>query len=207
MIGVMARLPEPGRVKTRLIPAVGPEGACRVHERLLGHTLAVVRDCGLPARLFVTGNGSLPADLAEAWTGGVFPQDSGGLDRRMQAALMRMHDEAECVVLVGSDCPVLTPGYLHQALAALDDHDFVLGPAEDGGYVLIGSRQPSFWSGSTMLAEVEMGTSRAMAQTQAVLEQAGSLALLPRLWDLDEPRDLDRACRELRGWRGLSAPA
>ncbi len=207
MIGVMSRRPEPGRVKTRLIPALGPEGACRVHEHLLDETLAVVRDSQLPARLFFTGNGELPRRLAGQWAGRVLAQSSGGLGQRMEAALMRMHEQAGRVVLVGSDCPVLTPAYLHRALELLEDHDFVLGPAEDGGYVLIGSRKASFWSGSGALDGVEMGTGRALAQTRAVLERAGSLALLPRLWDLDEPRDLERACREVRGWSHLFAPA
>ena len=190
IIGIMTRLPEPGRVKTRLIPALGPEGACQVHCHLLRATLTAARATGLPVELFITGNGR----LAPEWSSEgerVHRQVTGGLGRRMQHALARLHARAPRALLVGSDCPELSPDYLLRAAGMLGDRDFVLGPAVDGGYVLLGSARPSFWTAEERLGGVALGTDRALEDTARVLEPAGSVGRLPPvLRDLDEPADL-----------------
>ena len=188
-LGIMTRLPEPGRVKTRLIPALGAEGACRVHRYLVDRTLETAAGTGLPVELFVTGETSPPPGLLRA-VRRMHRQVSGGLGRRMAHALARLHAAAPRVLLLGSDCPELSPEYLLEALAWLEKRDFVVGPAHDGGYVLLGSAMPSFWGGGDPLEGVTMGTSRALEDTLRVLEPAGSVARLSALRDVDEPADL-----------------
>lgn len=190
---VLARAPEPGRVKTRLIPALGAEGACQVHELLLAHTLTTVATTRAPAWLYVTGNESRMRTRVDGYGLQVRPQHEGDLGQRMAGALVEVHAQGfDRVVLVGSDCPVLDRDYLEQALAALKDADFVLGPAEDGGYVLLGSAQPAAWS-EKPLAEVRFGGTHAEADTLGALRAFGRVARLGRLWDVDEPGDWERA--------------
>jgi glycosyltransferase A (GT-A) superfamily protein (DUF2064 family) len=93
------------------------------------------------------------------------------------------------LLIVGTDCPVLTPAHLQQAADALQSHDAVLIPAEDGGYVLIGLRRPL----PEVFKGVAWSTPRVLAQTEAQLRAAGaSWRLLPALWDVDEPADWQR---------------
>ncbi len=190
---VLARAPEPGRVKTRLIPALGAEEACRVHEQLLEHTLATVARAGYPARLYADGDQSRMRARAEQYGFRLRRQHEGDLGRRMAAALGEVHDEGfERVALVGSDCPVLDQAYLDQALTALGEAEFVLGPADDGGYVLLGSADSVVWSES-LLAGVRFGGPHARTDTESSLRACGRVACLRRLWDVDEPGDWARA--------------
>lgn len=190
---VLARAPEPGRVKTRLIPAFGAEGACRVHESLLEHTLTTVAETGRAAWLYVAGEHARVRAQVEALGLSLRLQSNGDLGERMAAALAEVHGQGfERVILVGSDCPVLDRAYLEQALMALEDADFVLGPAEDGGYVLLGSAAPAAWSVS-LLAGVRFGGPQAEADTLAALFSHGRVTRLHRLWDVDEPGDWSRA--------------
>lgn len=190
---VFARAPEPGRVKTRLIPGLGARGACAAHQRLLTHSLRVVSALGLPAWLYGAGDTERLREPAQRQGLGLARQARGELGQRMAAALAEVHGSGfERVVLVGSDCPVLDPDYLRAALEALNETDFVLGPAEDGGYVLLGSARPGIWDAS-VLAGVRFGGSGAEADTRAVLTRLGGVARLATLWDVDEPADWIRA--------------
>ncbi len=190
---VLARAPEPGRVKTRLMPALGAEGACRVHEQLLEHTLATVAGTPHTVWLYVAGDESRLHARAGELGLRLRPQHEGGLGERMAAALTEVHEQAfDRVVLVGSDCPVLDIPYLERALDALGHADFVLGPAEDGGYVLLGSALSSAWSRG-LLDGVRFGGPHAEADTRGRLGTLGRVARLGQLWDVDEPQDWARA--------------
>jgi hypothetical protein len=190
---LFARAPEPGLVKTRLIPALGAEGACAAHEQLLAHSLRVVGGLGLPAWLYGTGELRRLREPARRAGLRLARQGSGDLGQRMAAAFAGLHARGfERVVLVGSDCPVLDGTYLRQALETLRDVDFVLGPAEDGGYVLLGSARPGIWDPS-VLAGVRFGGPDAEADTRAALATLGRVARLAPLWDVDEPTDWARA--------------
>lgn len=190
---VFARAPEPGRVKTRLIPELGAEGACAAHERLLAHSLRVATALGLPAWLYGAGDTERLREPAQRQGVRLARQGQGGLGQRMAAALAEVHGWGfKRVVLVGSDCPVLEPDYLRAALEALNGADFVLGPAEDGGYVLLGSARPGIWDAS-VLTGVRFGGADAEADTRAALTPLGRVARLATLWDVDEPADWYRA--------------
>lgn len=196
LILVFARPAVAGRVKTRLVPALGDGGALAVYEQLLEHTLTVVADSGHDAWLcpseLDTGLSSLAADYRM----GVHVQRGEDLGERMERALKAAHDAGyQRAVLVGSDCPVMDAGYLTEALKALEHADVVLGPAEDGGYVLLGSARATPWT-QRPLAGVRFGGAEALADTVAALQAWGQLAQLPLLWDVDEPPDWYRARRE-----------
>jgi rSAM/selenodomain-associated transferase 2/rSAM/selenodomain-associated transferase 1 len=200
-LGVFARFPEPGRAKTRLIPALGPDGAAALHDRLVRHTLdtvgAFTRHHHALAAIWVAG--AEPARFARHF-GTSLPclaQPDGDLGTRMLTAMRFMLRTARAGVLIGTDCPDISPGVLAASFDALGDADLVLGPAGDGGYYLIGLRRPV----PALFEDIEWGTSAVLART---LERAAAMGLrvrlLPTLRDVDEPRDLavwERVCAAL----------
>lgn len=190
---VMTRIPEAGRVKTRLIPALGADGAAAVHDALLRYTLGIARDSGLPTQVWFTGCDEFPvADLPEGAFATHRRQGTGDLgDRLTQAVAEACGDEASSAIVIGTDCPGLSCELLAEAARGVADHDVVMGPAEDGGYYLIGLRRPE----ARLFAGIDWGTERVLAQT---LEKCRGLGLsvlqLPVRGDVDEPEDL-LACR------------
>ncbi|MEW5912798.1 MAG: TIGR04282 family arsenosugar biosynthesis glycosyltransferase [Thermodesulfobacteriota bacterium] len=188
---IFTRLPQPGRAKTRLIPALGPQGAAdlqrRLVERLLVQARALAAARPLELELCFTDG---TAEEARAWLGpglSYQPQGSGDLGRRMDRALHRaLAQGAERVVLVGTDLPELDQAILAAALEALADHDLALGPATDGGYYLVGLR-----AAAPGLLTGEHGRSLAALRGRAA-ELGLRTAMLPELSDLDTPADLAR---------------
>lgn len=188
---VFAREPIPGRVKTRLIPALGAEGAASLYRDLLKLALsaaAAVPDVrrelwcdGAPPRGGVCAGLALEAGMV------LRRQGDGDLGARMSLALTEALKRTHGAVLIGSDCPGYHADYLSAALAALTDHDAVLGPAADGGYVLIGLRRPA----PSLFTGIPWGTDAVLEQTRAALTCLGwTWAELPTLSDLDRPEDL-----------------
>lgn len=183
-----------GQAKTRLRPALGEEGAAAVHRALLIRTLSLCVATAWSLRCHVQGDPAplqaLAPDAGIAW----LSQVPGDLGWRMQHALASAHAAGyRRVVLIGSDCAALNEDYLDMAFAALAVHDFVLGPAEDGGYVLIGSARPSTWAGAPCLSGTRFGGARALEDTLVCLRAQGSVALLPTLWDVDDLQAVTRA--------------
>jgi uncharacterized protein len=138
---VFAKAPEAGRAKTRLIPALGAEGAAALAARLLDHALQQAAEAGLAAlELCVAPDATHPLLLAAASRHGaaLTLQGEGDLGARMQRALSRRLALHERVLLIGTDAPSLDARVLRAAAAALDGHDAVFVPALDGGYALVG---------------------------------------------------------------------
>lgn len=190
-VAILARAPIPGQTKTRLIPAVGAEGAARLQRWLLQRTvaMALVADVG-PVSLWCAGDPCHPDfALCRAYGSvGVLPQPEGDLGRRMLMA-MRASASPGGVLVIGTDCPALTASHLREAAERLRHHDAVVTPAEDGGYVLIGMREPAELSFEC----IDWGTDRVMAQTRERLKAAGCVWDEPAtLWDVDRPEDLPR---------------
>lgn len=194
-IVVLAKSPEPGRVKTRLIPVLGEQQATLVYQRLLQHTLTLAskyacQSSDIEAYLFLSGDAENTAykKIRFGLTLNVADQAQGDLGSRMSHALgtaLEKHDQA---VIVGADCPGINSAYLDQAFAQLEHKDLVFGPALDGGYVLLGLKQihPSMfenmpWSQANLLQQ-----SLARAQLQQL-----AVATLAPLGDVDYAEDLD----------------
>lgn len=177
---IFARYPEPGKAKTRLIPALGEEGAARVYARMLDATLDSARQSGMPFELCITG-GTAEAFAELCGTGiAIVEQGEGDLGER----LARVQAPA---IVIGSDAPGLTPDLLRQACALLDECEVVIGPATDGGYYLIGFSRPIPFA----FEGIPWSTPAVLAET---LERLGAQgiepALLPVLTDVDTPEDL-----------------
>jgi uncharacterized protein len=198
---VFARSPLAGAVKTRLIPALGAQAATDLHRQLVSLTLQ--RACsarGAQVQLWIAGDPfeASVQDWARRFCTPVFEQRGADLGRRMADAFERAVSGAERIarcLLIGTDCPAQTVQDLEDAAEALQSHDAVLQPAEDGGYVLVGLRRPR----PELFDGIDWGGQRVTEQT---LQQAASLGLtvhcLRTLPDLDSVSDLQRA-RE-RGW-------
>jgi hypothetical protein len=197
---IFAKTPTPGQVKTRLIPDLGESGAAQLQRQLIERTLRVAASAGLGApELWCAPDPGDPffAVCAKRYGIGLRVQGEGDLGMRMQRALEFALAAGSPGLLIGCDCPALTPAYLRDAAAALaGGNDAVFGPAEDGGYVLIGlARNHS----AQLFQDIAWGTGSVMQETRARLARGNwrwhELALL---WDLDRPQDLRRL---RRGWR------
>ncbi|WP_165954284.1 TIGR04282 family arsenosugar biosynthesis glycosyltransferase [Seongchinamella unica] len=185
-----AREPVPGRVKTRMIPALAPAEACHLHRELVLWTARKLTSAGLGrVELAVAGNTASPLfrQCERLGVRAVRRQQGGDLGQRMCHALAAGLQTHNKVILVGSDCPQIDRDYLASAIDALDGRDVVLGPATDGGYVLIGVRQVDVrW-----FAGVKWGTAGVFAETVARFERTGAgWQPLAELQDIDRPEDL-----------------
>lgn len=186
-IALFAREPVAGKVKTRLIPTLGSTGALVLFERLLQRQVDVLcRQRFCRSSLWVDGDVGAPVFRSSGLP--LFRQQGADLGQRMQHAARSILSEDDVVILIGSDCPDLDEDYLEHALQAMySGVDVVIGPAVDGGYVLLGLRQ----SDPVLFAGVEWGSPRVLQQT---IERIRSLdldyLLLHPLSDIDRPEDL-----------------
>jgi rSAM/selenodomain-associated transferase 1 len=184
---IFIRNPVLGKVKTRLARTMGVEEALRIYRLLLDKTRAAVMGTTCERWLFYSDG--VPTAETE-WPRHLFVehnQREGDLGLRMEDAFDRaFRGGAERVVIVGSDCPELSSHILEQAFAALDNVDFVVGPASDGGYYLLGMKvfEPAVFSGMVW------STEEVLAQTlERVRAMGKSYLLLPTLADIDEASD------------------
>lgn len=191
-IAILAKAPVAGQAKTRLIPRLGAEGAARLQRWLLARMVetAAAADLG-PVVLWCAGPQDHP-DFRQCLDAGKVSlqvQPEGDIGVRMAAAAAKSPDG---VLIIGTDCPMLTPALLREAAEALRAHDAVVFPAEDGGYVLIGLRRPA----PELFAGIEWSTECVMAQTRERLAGLGwSCVELATLWDVDRPADYERLAR------------
>lgn len=192
---VFARAPVPGLAKTRLMPLLGAEGAAIAQARFLRHTLATAkawRDAGQgEVELWCAPDARHPAfrECARDFAVPLMVQAPGDLGARMWLALCASLLQGAPAVLIGTDCPWLTPTHIDAAHLRLAGHDGVFVPADDGGYVLAGLARavPELFAG------VAWGSAGVMAQTRARARLAGaSIAELAALPDVDTPRDWAR---------------
>lgn len=189
---VFARDPQPGKAKTRLLPAVGPEGAATLQHRM---TLGVLREARRLREdrktcvvVHFAGN---DADAMRSLYGADLPyraQCRGDLGARLIESFAGAFSLGACAaVAVGTDCPALTHDLMSEAFEALKNHDLVLGPATDGGYYLIGLSRLD----ARLFYDIAWGTDRVLEQTQRTARKLGlSVRLLKPLSDVDRPEDL-----------------
>ena len=209
---VFTRYPQAGKAKTRLIPALGAEGAASLQRQMTEYTLNQVRKLLNPSLVSVdlvsvdlvsvevwfagtassgTASDDTDRQLMQDWlgTGWVYRQQgTGDLGARMSQAFQdAFADGMERVVTIGTDCPGVDANRLTQAFQALQDHDLVLGPATDGGYYLIGLGRfvPELFLG------IAWSTADVLSQTIEIAQRLNlSIAYLDSLTDIDRPEDL-----------------
>lgn len=185
-IVVIARVPAPGNAKTRLVPALGPDGAAAFARAMTEDVLTIVRASGLPYRVAWAG------DLDDPWVIGLGApeelQAEGGLGAKLRHALRGGG------IAIGTDAPTMPVELLTSAADALRDHDVVWAPAFDGGYVLVGVRAVA-----GIFEDIPWSTTGTYA---ASVERAEVLGLrhtsLPFWYDVDVPADLDFLRAHLR---------
>jgi rSAM/selenodomain-associated transferase 1 len=192
-IAILAKAPVPGFAKTRLIPALGPDGAAMLQRRLTAQTVASA--CAVqygaaklgPVTLWAAPDESHASFRALATTHRIVlkRQPDGDLGVRMLAAM-----QEGPTLVIGTDCPALTPFHLRSAAATLQNGiDAVIIPTADGGYALIGTRRPT----PALFQDMTWSTATVMAETRRRLAQLGLSWREPlRLWDIDVPEDLAR---------------
>lgn len=204
-LAILAKAPVPGFAKTRLIAHLGREGAAALQRWLLQRTVAtaVISDIG-PLSLWCAPDAHHP-DFAHCRAFGnirLLPQPEGELGARMHAAVAASRTPAGTLV-IGTDCPLLTPALIRRAAAALQQHDAVVVPAEDGGYVLIALRHPQ----PQLFEGIDWSTEHVMAQTRARMRDLGlRWHEAGRLWDVDRAQDFERLAARIPDVRGVVAP-
>jgi len=185
----MAKAPIPGLAKTRLIPSIGAHAAAVLQERMTERAVETALAAAIgPVTLWCAPDPSHPSfrDLVARHRVTLKRQPAGDLGARMQAAVAASGRSA---LVIGTDCPALTPAHLRAAANALRDNEAVLIPAEDGGYVLIGVRAayPQLFAG------IAWGTATVLNETRARIAALNVRSIeLPALWDLDTEADLAR---------------
>jgi uncharacterized protein len=187
---VFAKAPIAGYAKTRLIPALGADGAAKLALRMLHHTLRTALAAQLgPVELCVS-----PCDADPVWGNLDLPdaiswssQGEGNLGDRMARAAQRTVNSGEAVLLIGTDCPTISVHLLQDAAQGLSSHDASMVPTADGGYALLGLKQFH----SHIFDAIPWSTQVVAAHTLERIKQLHwSVKTLPTLHDIDEPHDI-----------------
>jgi uncharacterized protein len=189
-IAILAKAPAPGFAKTRLIPVLGAQRAGLLQAHLIGRAVNTAASANLgAATLWAAPDTSDPLfqQLCARHGFALRPQGQGDLGARMLEAAQAAQAP---VLVIGTDCPALTSPLLQAAADILcNGTEVVLFPAEDGGYVLIGMREPQ----PLLFDSMPWGTASVLGETRHRLMQLGLTWAEPALlWDLDMPADLDR---------------
>ena len=191
-VAIFAKAPVPGYAKTRLVPRLGEAGAAALQRQLAEHAVrvAIEADVG-PVALWCMPDCEHPffADLQRRYGVALYAQTGADLGERMHRAVEAMAP-AGSVLLMGTDCAVITAAHVRHCVDALAVTDAAAIPVEDGGYFLLALRRPA----PTLFEGVAWSTSSVFAQTRAKAAAAGlTLTVSEPLWDIDRPEDYERA--------------
>jgi rSAM/selenodomain-associated transferase 2/rSAM/selenodomain-associated transferase 1 len=194
---IFTRYPQAGKTKTRLIPALGAQGAAELQRRMTEHVLttalALSQSRAMTIEIAYAG-GNL--ELMQNWIGPGLkcrPQSEGDIGQRMRCALSDAFEAGhERVMIIGSDVPGITASIIRRAFDDLQTHDIVLGPAEDGGYYLIGMhRRAAATASAALFASVHWSSADVLSQTLGIAARLGlRFSLVDTLPDIDRPEDL-----------------
>ena len=198
-IVVMAKQPEPGKVKTRLCPPLSPGQAADLYEAFFLDTVSLVS--GIEhTDLFVAYDPDTARDFFSrrvSATVKCIPQGRGDLGDRLVRISHRMFVLGyRKLIILASDTPLLPRDVIRSAIARLDEIDVVLGPCDDGGYYLIGLR----FRAPTLFAGIPWSTSQVLDRTIRRAQEAGmTWELLPPGYDIDTWEDAERLSKDLKG--------
>lgn len=190
VLALFVRNPVPGRVKTRLMPTLGADGACRLYRAMVEDILTQARATGLPLHLFHDeGEASLLPDFWQRSASTITVQTGADLGARMASAFEHCFVAAERVVLIGSDIPGLDARIIREAAVGLQEVDAALAPVVDGGYCLLAFNQTGYCP--AVFERMPWSTDQVMNITLRRLEQhARQVRLLDTLRDIDTIEDL-----------------
>ena len=187
---IFTRYPEPKKTKTRLIPALGAEGAAELQLQLTEHTITEAKKLmrEISTAIYYTGSSQ---KVMESWLGNdlsYYPQHKEDLGNRMKSAFEDSFKlRFSKVVIIGIDCPELNIAIIRNAFESLDENDLVLGEASDGGYYLIGLRKII----PELFQNIAWGTNKVLSKTKIIAQQLKlNIVILPVLSDIDRPEDL-----------------
>jgi rSAM/selenodomain-associated transferase 2/rSAM/selenodomain-associated transferase 1 len=194
---VFTRFPEPGKTKTRLIPALGRQGAAELQRQMTEHVISTavktIQRTGLTLEVRHEGGN---VGLMRSWLGRRFiysTQGCGDIGRRMARAFEEaFQSETERAVIIGSDIPGISADIIRHAFEELKKRDLVLGPAKDGGYYLIGmKRAVSAEAIPRLFSDIKWGSRKVISQTLKAAKSLGlRFVLLEKLEDVDRLEDL-----------------
>jgi len=206
LLAQLARAPVSGQVKTRLLPRLGAELATALHAAMVEHVCSTLCDsrCGT-VELWVDGTLELPLfrRCLDRGATALRQQQGADLGQRMAWICEQGLGRFGAVILVGSDAPSIDPHYIADACAALERSELVLGPALDGGYVLIGMRRYT----ADIFVDMPWGTDRVLAETLARIGRLKkTVELLPPLPDIDRPEDLHHLPEQFAGLLAAAGP-
>jgi len=188
---VFAKAPVLGKVKTRLVPLLGEQGALDFHVASIRFALEQRSAMQLsPVVLYIKGQA--PAwltELCQRLSIDVFQQQGEHLGERMLYAATEQLSQARHVVLTGTDCLTLTPDRLTQLYQALGENDAAIIGAEDGGYVALGLTQLS----AALFTQFPFGNAQVYQKTVDAMHTLDwRYAELAKTWDVDRPKDIQR---------------
>ncbi len=185
---IMLKNPVKGKVKTRLAKDTGDEMAFDVYKNLLSHTQKITSEIDADKYIFYSDLVERN-DIFDNANYRKYVQCSGDLGVRMDYGFsIPFKNEYKEVVMIGADCYELTSEHINKAFQALQDHDFVIGPANDGGYYLIGMKKWNRW----ILQNKQWSTEHLFEESKAEIENNnGKLFLLETLTDIDTIEDLN----------------
>ena len=180
--------PEKGKVKTRLAKTVGDDRALAIYKALLEHTRKLTLPVAASRFLFYSNE----INSEDDWSTTDFRkevQSDGNLGDRMKAAFAKAFEAHDRVLIIGSDCASLTTKIVEAGFTALDKSDFVMGPAMDGGYYLLGMNKYT----PALFEAVPWSTETVGKITRDRIEAMGkSCSLLPELSDIDFEEDWEK---------------
>jgi rSAM/selenodomain-associated transferase 1 len=189
---IFTRYPEAGKTKTRLIPALGEKGAADFQRQMTEITINKAKKLTekIPVNIEVHFQGG-NRELMEKWLGKdlIFrEQKEGDLGAKMLNAFNQvLSKNNQKAVIIGIDCPDLNEFILEKAFEACQDRDLVMGPAQDGGYYLIGLNKVR----SELFRDIKWGTSEVFRKTENIAKRLSlKIHKLPVLNDIDRPEDL-----------------
>lgn len=188
---IFVKLPEKGRVKTRLSAVLGEDAVLELYKCFVEDIIAAVSQLG--CRPLIAYHPEDAGAKIAAWLGDendYFAQAGADLGTRMSNAFQRVFGQGTLrAVLIGSDFPDLPAEIINQAFSSLQANDAVIGPAKDGGYYLIGFRHEAFLS--RVFEGVSWSTAEVFEQTMSIIAQQGlNIHQLPIWRDIDRPEDI-----------------
>ena len=190
---IFTKAPIPGQVKTRLQPALSPQECAQLHKWLLLHTLQVASKSGqdnIQLWCYPTTQHDFITEMQQRFRLELRAQQGRNLGERMLNALNWGLRDNNAVILIGSDCPFFSVGYINEALALLEsDLDMVIGPAKDGGFALVATNKPL---PKELFGGIAWGEKSVLEET---LKRAKNNKIryetLQPLQDIDRPEDLE----------------